>query len=201
MTDEPQPEWRAQTEKTQNWPYSPKVYVLRVIWAVVHATIWKVAWKRFRWMRSAMVGAMGGKLKSLTVNFAGSSWIEMPWDAEFGDEVAIGPRVHLYNLGGVSIGSNTVLSQDVYVCGGTHDYTDPTYPLLRKKIWIGHSVWIGAGAFIGPGVRVGDGAVVGARAVVVKDVDPWTVVAGNPAKFIKRRQMKPAAPPASEVVA
>src|SRR5438477_3476006 len=120
MTDEPQPEWRAQTEKTHIWPYSPKVYALRVTWILMHATVWKLAWKRFRWMRSAIVRAMGGKLSSLTVNFAGSSWIELPWNTAFGDEVAIGPRVHLYNLGGVSIGSNTVLSQDVYVCGGTH---------------------------------------------------------------------------------
>jgi len=51
-------------------------------------------------------------------------------------------------------------------------------------------VWIGAGAFVGPGVTIGEGAVVGARSVVTKDVEPWTVVAGNPAKFIKKREIK-----------
>lgn len=44
-----------------------------------------------------------------------------------------------------------------------------------------------AEAFIGPGVTIGEGAVVGARGCVFKDVDPWTVVGGNPAKFIKKR--------------
>ena len=113
----------------------------------------------------------------------------MPWWLSIGDHCSLGPRVTLYNLGGVSIGNQTVLSQDVYVCGGTHDYTDPTYPLIRKKIVIGNQVWIGAGAFIGPGVTIGEGAVVGARAVVMKDVPPWTVVVGNPARVLKNRQL------------
>ena len=73
------------------------------------------------------------------------------------------------------------------MCGGTHDHTDAAMPLVRKKIVIGSHVWIAAGAYIGPGVTIGDGAVVGARAVVVKDVPPWTIVAGNPAKVIKER--------------
>jgi putative colanic acid biosynthesis acetyltransferase WcaF len=80
-----------------------------------------------------------------------------------------------------------VVSQDVYFCGGTHDYTRPHYPLQRLAIRVEDDVWIGAGAFICPGARIGQGAVVGARAVVAKDVPPWKVVAGNPARVIKYR--------------
>ena len=123
------------------------------------------------------------------VNLARTAWIEMPWQITIGNYTSFGPRVVLYNLGELTIGDNTVLSQDVYVCGGTHDYTDPRLPLVRTPITIGSHVWICAGAFIGPGVTVGDGSVVGARAVVVKDVAPWTVVAGNPAKEIKKREI------------
>jgi putative colanic acid biosynthesis acetyltransferase WcaF len=111
----------------------------------------------------------------------------MPWNLTMGEDVSVGPRVILYNLGQLTIGQRSVLSQDVYVCGGTHDYTKSSYPLIRTPITIGDDVWIAAGAFIGPGVTIGDGAVVGARAVVVRDVPPWTVVAGNPAKVIKDR--------------
>jgi len=96
----------------------------------------------------------------------------------------------IYNLGPVTIGDHTVISQDVYVCAGTHDYTRSNLPLLRPPIAIGSGVWICAGAFIGPGVTISDNSIVGARAVVMKDVPPGVVVAGNPAKVVKARIMQ-----------
>jgi putative colanic acid biosynthesis acetyltransferase WcaF len=181
---------RAQTERVVSWPYTRREYVMRALWIIVHGTLWKLAWKRIPWLRSTILRLFGARFASSTAVMASSCWIELPWHLDFGRHVCLGPRVTLYNLGGVRIGDNSVLSQDVYVCGGTHDYTDSTYPLLRMKITIGHSVWIGAGAFISPGVEIGDGAVVGARAVVTKDVEPWTVVAGNPAKFLRKRELR-----------
>jgi putative colanic acid biosynthesis acetyltransferase WcaF len=62
-------------------------------------------------------------------------------------------------------------------------------PLLKPPIRIEDQAWICADAFVGPGVVVGEGAVVGARAVVTKDVAAWTVVAGNPARFVKKRAL------------
>ncbi len=107
-----------------------------------------------------------------------------------GEYCSLGSGVTVYNLGMVTIGHNTVVSQDAYLCGGTHDYTRTTMPLIKATITIGNNAWICAGAFIGPGVIVGDGAVVAARAVVVNDVEPWTVVGGNPARFIKKRDLR-----------
>jgi putative colanic acid biosynthesis acetyltransferase WcaF len=170
------------------WPYPSHIYIVRIFWSLTWNTLWKLATRRLPILRTLLVRLFGAKAKYCSI--AGSAWIEMPWDLQLGDHVLIGPRVHLYNLGGLAIGDHTVLSQDVYVCGGTHDYTDPGYPLIRKKITIGNYVWIAAGAFIHPGVTIGDGAVVGARAVVTQDVAPWTIVAGNPAKFIKARVLK-----------
>jgi putative colanic acid biosynthesis acetyltransferase WcaF len=175
----------ANADERDVWPYPKHIYLLRLVWFIVWKTIWKFCWRRVPILRTALLRVFGAKVKYAAMS--ASTWIEMPWDLELGDHVLVGPRVHLYNLGGLSIGDHTVLSQDVYVCGGTHDYTDPSYPLIRKKIAIGNYVWIAAGAFIHPGVKIGDGAVIGARAVVTRDVAPWTIVSGNPAKFIKAR--------------
>lgn len=59
--------------------------------------------------------------------------------------------------------------------------------MIKSPIVIADQVWVCADAFIGPGVTIGEGAVVGARACVFKDVEPWSVVGGNPARFIKKR--------------
>ena len=116
-----------------------------------------------------------------------SATIYLPWNLESGDESAIGEHVLIYNLGQVTLGARVTISHRAHVCAGTHDYTKPDFPLLRPPIMIGSEAWICADAFVGPGVTIGEGAIVGARAVAVKDVRPWSIVIGNPARETKRR--------------
>ncbi|MBR0457730.1 MAG: sugar O-acetyltransferase, partial [Victivallales bacterium] len=72
----------------------------------------------------------------------------------------------------------------------SHDITKGNLPLVFAPIVMEDQVWIAADAFIGMGVTVHQGAVVGARASVFKDVDAWTVVGGNPAHFLKKRELQ-----------
>lgn len=106
-----------------------------------------------------------------------------------GENSAIGESALIYNLAPMAIGDRATISQRAHLCGGSHDYTDPTMPLIKSPIHIAKDAWVCADAFVGPGVTVGVGAVIGARAVVTKDVLPWTVVAGNPAREIRKRQL------------
>ena len=122
-----------------------------------------------------------------------SAKVKHPWLLTLGDYATLSDGVVVYNLGPVSIGDHSVLSQDVYVCAGTHDYTRPDLPLLRPSITVGRGVWVCAAAFLGPGITVGDNVIVGARAVVMKDVPEGVIVAGNPARVVKQRPMD--APP------
>jgi len=115
-----------------------------------------------------------------------SARITMPWNLEIGASAAVGDRAILYALGPITIGARATVSQGAHLCAGTHDISDPTRPLLKPPITIGSDAWVCADAFVGPGVTVGDGAIVGARTVAMKDVPAQTIVAGNPARQIKK---------------
>ena len=118
------------------------------------------------------------------------SLIALPWLLTIGDWSAIGDGSIVYNLGPVRLGSHVTVSQRAHLCAGTHDHRRSDMPLIRSAITIGDAAWICAEAFVGPGVTIGEGAVVGARAVVTRDVEPWTIVAGNPARQIGRRTLE-----------
>ena len=166
-------------------PYSKKEYVGRVLWML--------AWPLFRCSPRPMFGWRRFLLRCFGANVGRkvhiypSARIEIPWNLRIGDEASLGENVLVYSLGPVDIGPRTTVSHNAHLCAGSHDYRNPRLPLLRLPIRIGADAWICAQSFIGPGVVVGDGAVVGAAAVVTGPVDGWTVVAGNPAKFIKHR--------------
>jgi len=170
------------------WPYSPGTYVRRALWRLVWLTLWKLAHWRLPGVRSAILRTFGARV-GRGVALRASTWVEMPWQLSLGDRCLLGDHVRIYNLGHITIGSDTVISQNAHLCGGSHDYTDPTFPLQRCDITIGDHAWLAADVFVGPGVTIAEGAIAGARAVVVKDVDAWTIVGGNPARTIKPRPL------------
>lgn len=114
-----------------------------------------------------------------------SARIFIPWNLTIGDWSSIGFDAEIYNLGPLTIGQRVTISQRSHLCGGTHDYQDPSMPLIKSPIDIGDDAWICADAFLCPGVTIGAGSIVGARSVVTRDIESGTVVAGNPAKVIK----------------
>jgi putative colanic acid biosynthesis acetyltransferase WcaF len=80
-----------------------------------------------------------------------------------------------------------IVSQQAYLCGATHDYRDPAFPMIWAPITIGRYAWICARATVQSGVTVGEGAVLGLGSVTARDLEPWTVYAGVPAQKIKAR--------------
>lgn len=94
----------------------------------------------------------------------------------------------VYNLAPVTLKSHSTVAQEVYLCAGTHDLSDPQAPLVVAPIIIGSNAFIGARALILPGVEIGPYAIVGAGGVVSRDVSEATIVAGNPAKPIGMRR-------------
>ncbi len=113
--------------------------------------------------------------------------IRKPSNVKIGDGTIIGHKVTLDGRLGLNIGKNVNISSEVMMWTMQHDYNDPSFGISGGKVTIEDYVWIATRALILPNVRIGEGAVIAAGSVVTKDVEPLTVVAGNPAKVIGKR--------------
>lgn len=105
------------------------------------------------------------------------------------DESSISNHSDCYCVAPVIIGAHATVSQYAMICTASHDPSDPNMRLITAPVKIESQAWVCAGAFISPGVTIGEGAIAGARAVVTKSVPRWTIVAGNPAREIKKRTL------------
>lgn len=167
-----------------------KHQVIRLLWGIV----WTFC---ARWLPRSMGGgwkrlllrAFGAKM-GRNSNVYSSAKVYYPANLVMGDNTCLANDVDCYNVAPVILRDNVTVSQGAYLCTASHDITDSAHPLVTKPIVIEDQAWVGARAFVGMGVTVGQGAVVGATASVYKDVEPWTVVGGNPAKFIKKRVIR-----------
>ena len=138
----------------------------------------------------ARIGGRGIGQLSDGVSLARKCRIDYPWRLTMGDKSSLGDGTWAYCLDCIIIGKNCCIGEDVRLLTGSHDVTSPHFDLVTKPIVIHDNVWIATGAIVLPGVTIGEGAVVAAGAVVTKDVPPWTVVGGNPARVIKERRLE-----------
>lgn len=171
-------------------PYTMRNKILRLVWSIC----WTLLARPFprsvcnKW-NLFLLRCFGAKIAKTAVVYS-SVRVFMPWNLEMRDYSCLGPGVNCYNVAFVTLGVNATVSQNTFLCPGSHDIYSKRNEQIQKPIIIGDRAWVAIDAFIGMGVTIGEGAVVGARAAVFKDVEPWTVVGGNPAKFIKKRVIK-----------
>lgn len=157
--------------------------------------IWNTCWFLFyRWSprplhawRAFLLRSFGATLGP-NCHFYPASKIWAPWNLICADQVSAADGVEIYNAAPIRFGSHAILSQQAYICGATHDYDDPAFPLIAYPMNFGAYSWICARASVAPGVDVGDGAVLGLGSVATRDLEPWTVYAGVPAVKVKERQ-------------
>ncbi|MFK7961932.1 MAG: acetyltransferase [Phycisphaerales bacterium] len=165
----------------------------RLLWSLAQATIFRWSFRRADRFRSAILRRFGATIGQKCL-IRPDVRIEVPWNLSLGDEVAIGERAILYCLGPVRVGDRTMISQFAHVCAGTHDHTRSDMPLYRVPISIGSDVWLCTETYVAPGVVVGDGVMVGARGNVIRDLPPWTVCVGSPARPVKARAYRRVTP-------
>lgn len=166
-----------------------KHQVVRMLWTIAWTlgASWLPRSLGSGWKR-CLLKLFGAKIAG-TAHVYSSAKVYYPGNLTMMEHSCLASDVDCYNVAPIIIGANSTVSQGAYLCTASHDITNPLNPLITAPIIIEDQAWVGAKAFVGMGVTIGQGAVVGATASVYKDVVPWTVVGGNPAKYIKDRKI------------
>lgn len=158
----------------------------RGLWGIVWLMLYRPTPRSFHAWRRMLLRLFGARIGRGAHPYQ-SARIWAPWNLEMGDHSCLSEWVDCYCVAKIKIGANATVSQYSFLCSASHDYTDSCMPLICGPITIGDRAWVAADAFIGPGTTIGEGSVVGARSTVLRDVQPWTVVIGNPARVLKTR--------------
>ncbi len=115
--------------------------------------------------------------------------IKYPWNLEIQDFAWIGENVWIDNLEMVTFGTNCCVSQGAMLLTGNHDFTKSNFELIVKPIILKAGVWIGAKAVVCPGVVAESHAILTVNSVATKSLEPYGIYQGNPAKFVKLRNI------------
>jgi putative colanic acid biosynthesis acetyltransferase WcaF len=163
----------------------------------LYRAVWNVTWLLLAawtpplmhpWRRT-LLRIFGAKIAS-TAGIYSSARIWSPANLEMGEFAFVGPKVQVYSMAKITLAPYSLASQGAHLCAGAHDVEDVNFQLLAKPIQVGPRAWIAAEAFVGPGVVVGEGAVLGARGCAFRNLEPWAVYVGNPARQSRRRKVR-----------
>lgn len=167
--------------------YNPgRNYFVCGMWYVVNALFFICPLIPFSCIKVALLRLFGSTVgKGVVIKPAVN--IKYPWRLSIGDNVWIGERVWIDNLGQVTIGSNCVISQGAMLLTGNHDYTKQSFDLIVKDIVLQDGCWVCANSTVCPGVTVGAEAVLSVQSVATNDLEADYIYQGNPAQKIRMR--------------
>ena len=157
------------------------------LWWLIQLFLFRLSPQVFYGWRRFLLRLFGAKIGK-DVLIRPTAQITYPWKITINDRSWIGDDVVLYSLAEITIGSDTVISQQSFICTGTHDYSKLGFDIIAKPIYIGNQVWIASRVFVAPGVSISNGSVVGVGSIVLNDLPGGMICYGNPAKAIKSRK-------------
>lgn len=165
-----------------------KSFWYRISWYLVSAFLVQCAWNPSSALRVWLLRLFGAQIGRGVV-VKPSVHVKYPWRLTVGDYCWIGEKVWIDNLDFVTLGNHVCISQEAYLLTGNHNYKSTAFDLITKPIVIEDGAWVGARAIVCPGVTVRSHAVLTVGAVATKDLEAYSVYSGNPAIFIKQRQL------------
>ncbi len=177
-------------DRQNRTPFSRREQVGRMLWWMGGFLLFKCSLRPMYAWRRWVLRLFGAKIGA-HASIQRSARIDFPWNLEMGCHSTIGEGTWVYDLAKVRIDDYATLSQRVFLCTGSHDYTRPEFDMVRKPIWIQRGAWVAADVFVGPGVTIGADAVIGVRSVVLKDMPGGMVCVGHPCVPLKPRVPTP----------
>lgn len=167
--------------------YSISHRIVRLCWIFIWFLLASWTPKKFAAWRRFLLRLFGARISN-TSDVRGTARVWYPHHLRMEEATVLAEGVRCYNMTNITILANTIISQRVFLCAGTHDYSKASHPLVCKPIIIGPNCWVAAEAFISPGSTITEGCVIGARSVVNGELEKWGVYGGNPAIRIKERE-------------
>jgi putative colanic acid biosynthesis acetyltransferase WcaF len=178
------------TDPYERPAFSLRHRMARFCWGIAYTCLFRTSPKPFHFWRATLLRAFGAKLGPRTHIYPAAR-IWAPWNLTCDEHACIADRAIVYNPAPVHMGSHSILSQEAYLCGATHDYNEPAFPLVSAPITLGAYSWVCARSTVQAGVSLSEGAVLGLGSVATRDLEAWTVYGGVPARKIKARRREP----------
>jgi putative colanic acid biosynthesis acetyltransferase WcaF len=157
-----------------------------VLWGIVWLLLFRPSPRPFHPWRNWLLRLFGARVHPRARVYPRVR-IWAPWNLHLGERASIGQDVDVYCVDTIRLGPRAAVSQYCYLCGATHDFTRVHRPLVPMPITIESDVWLAADVYVAPGVTIGQGTVVGARSSVFKDLPPWKICVGSPARPVRDR--------------
>lgn len=167
--------------------------ILRVLGNMLTGIFWRQAFDFLAELTLENAYALRVMNRGKSTPISASARFNHPENITIGDRSNINRNCMIWagDNAKVIIGKDCLTGPGVTIIASKYDVKGRniirSYPPFEKDIIIGNDVWLGANVVVLPGVKIGDGAIVGSGSVVTKDIEPYTVVAGIPAKEIKKR--------------
>lgn len=159
----------------------------RLMWHIVYILLFRPSPRPLHRWRCFLLRCFGARLAHPCYIYP-RAVIWAPWNLECEDRATIADEAIIYNPSPIFLGSHSIISQQAYLCGASHDYNNPDFPMLSKPIRLEAFSWVCARANVLMGVTLGEGAILGLGSLATRDLEPWTVYSGVPAKPIKERR-------------
>lgn len=169
---------------------NPRNFLLHGLFFIPYSLVKYWSFPFSNYFRVAVIRLFSPEFHSSYVSDGVTIWF--PWRVRVGRNCSLNQGVNINGYGGVSLGDGVRMAAYVCINSTDHDFSNPEKPIgeqgmVTAPVVIEDDVWIGNHVVINRGVRIGKGSVIGSSSVVTKDIPPYSVAVGNPAKVIRSR--------------